>query len=300
MYKLKILTLALLSAFIAVIMSACDKDEPSVSMEITTEVDNPVSKFPYGYAEATITFACSEDYLELSIPSFAIVFNNNAELITPTRDDFKLADEKSTVSLVENGETVKREMPVYKYSFKTNIIGSEGVLLAFAICPLIDDFEEKINEDCEIYRGYHDIQIHAACPDGEYIVDNTVLDLTNVFGYKNQGSIPITLLNLYLLTNEVPTLKVEYKTANNGDNLPTFIIDTKDWPYSEVVEFFNGLLPIGNLSIPHIYGLMGNSRKDIIDQVDESKKNDLTIKDGHTFIQNSPTKNKKDPFEISA
>ncbi|MDE5758259.1 MAG: hypothetical protein K2H85_06560, partial [Allobaculum sp.] len=112
MYNLKFLTLTLFAAFIAVIMSACSKDEPSIRMEITTEVGNTVSQFPYDYAEATITFACSEDYLDLTQPSFAIISTSNLELIEPKREDFQLAEKKSIVSLVEEGETIKREMSV--------------------------------------------------------------------------------------------------------------------------------------------------------------------------------------------
>ena len=67
MNKIKLMTIILFTALMVVIMSACKKDEPSVN--------NPDL---YDYL-ATITYICSEDYLELAMHSFYIFSTDTIE-----------------------------------------------------------------------------------------------------------------------------------------------------------------------------------------------------------------------------
>lgn len=268
----------LLAVFISVFMSACSKDEPTASIELSTELGNTVSQFPYGYTEATITFACSEDFLEIFQPSFALLYNNNVELIKPKKEDFKLAEEKSTVSLVEKGDTVKREMSIYKYSFNVTLEESEGALAAFALNPLYDDSLEDLKdldfleEKLTIYRGYHDIDIRVYCPDSQFATANGDR-FSNIFGYISEGNKVENLIDVYQLINQVPTLALEYKIPANGIGLPDFNAGATNLPYSEVVDFFNGLIPTAHLNDSYSYTMNTGSQIELISRVSELLRN---------------------------
>lgn len=241
MYKLKTYTFSLLTFFMVCVMSAC-KDEPTVNFELISEDGNNLLQFPYGSTEITITFACSKDYLDLFIPSFAIHSSNELDLIKPTREDFHLSGESTMVSLVENGDTIEREMPVYTYSFDVALEGSEGFLRVFTIGNLIESWEEDMKNSFEIYRGYQDLNIKIYCPEGQYAISRAV-NLYNVFGYKCDNNELEALIDLYFLLSKVPTLALNYESLEEGYNIPTYNIGVGELLRVEVEDYFNSIYP---------------------------------------------------------
>ncbi len=142
MNKFTTCLMTLLTVLLSCAIYGC-KEEPEVDFDIDSETD------PYGYTDVSVTFACSDIFLEFFNPTFYVV-NDTLRMIEPTRNDFKLSEETVSIPLKvekeDNTEIINRDLMYYQYSINERINTTDENVLILVLCKYKDDYAERVIE----------------------------------------------------------------------------------------------------------------------------------------------------------